>query len=96
MAWVVVIGSTVIVGDDVLIYQGVTLGASDPHQDGRRHPKLGNGVLVGANAVVLGGIEVGDNVKIGAGAVVVKDVPAGLTVVGVPVHKSQLRDVVEQ
>lgn len=53
-------------------------------------------MLVGANAVVLGGIEVGDNVKIGAGAVVVKDVPAGLTVVGVPVHKSQLRDVVEQ
>ncbi len=82
----IVIGSTVIIGNDVLIYQGVTLGASNPQQAGRRHPKLGNGVLVGANAVVLGGITVGDNAKIGAGAVVVKDVPASLTVVGVPAH----------
>ena len=80
----VVIGSTAIIGDDCMIYQGVTLGMTGKHPYGKRHPTLGDGVLVGANAVVLGNITVGDHAKIGAGAVVVEDVPSDVTVVGVP------------
>jgi serine O-acetyltransferase len=79
----VVIGETAIVGDRALIYQGVTLGGTGK-DSGKRHPTLGNNVVVGAGAKVLGNIEIGDNVRIGAGAVVLRDVPPNCTVVGVP------------
>ena len=79
----VVIGSTATIGDDCMVYQGVTLGMTGKH-GGRRHPTLGNDVVVGARAVILGDIRVGDDVKVGAGAVVVHDVPDGVTVAGVP------------
>ena len=78
-----VIGETAEVGDDVLIYQGVTLGGTGKEK-GKRHPTIGNGVVIAAGAKVLGAIEVGDNSRIGAGAVVVKPVPENCTVVGVP------------
>jgi serine O-acetyltransferase len=80
----VVIGETAIIGDDCTFYHGVTLGGQGDTKDGRRHPQIGNGVVIGAGAVILGPITVGDNAKIGAGAVVVKDVPASATAVGVP------------
>ena len=79
----VVIGETAIIGDDVLIYQGVTLGGTGHGRD-RRHPALGNHVVVGSGAKVLGKIELGEWVKVGAGSVVVKSVPAHATVVGIP------------
>ncbi len=79
----VVIGETAIVGDDVLLYQGTTLGGTGIVQ-GKRHPTVGNNVVIGAGAKVLGNITIGDNSYIGANAVVVKDVPANSTVVGVP------------
>lgn len=77
----VVIGETAEIGDDVTLYQGVTLGgvSLDP---GKRHPTLGNGVVVGAGAAVLGPFKVGDGARIGSNAVVVKAVPAGVTMVG--------------
>ena len=81
----IVIGETSIIGDDCLIYQGVTLGMTGKH-GGKRHPTLGNNVMVGANATVLGDIHVGDNAKIAAGAVVVHEVPHDTTVAGVPAH----------
>jgi serine O-acetyltransferase len=79
----VVIGGTAIVGDDVTIYQGVTLGGTSLQRK-KRHPTLGNNVVVGSGAAVLGDITIGDNVKIGANSVVVKDVPPNSTVVGIP------------
>jgi len=79
----VVIGETAMVGDDVLLYQGVTLGGTGIVQ-GKRHPTIGNNVVIGAGAKVLGNIIIGDNSYIGANAVVVKDVPPNSTVVGVP------------
>jgi serine O-acetyltransferase len=79
----VVIGETSDIGDDVLLYQGVTLGGTG-HERGKRHPTLGNRVVVGTGAKVLGGITIGDDVKIGAGSVVVHSVPDHCTVVGVP------------
>lgn len=79
----VVIGETTEIGDDVLLYKGVVLGGTSLEK-GKRHPTIGNGVIVGSNAVVLGAIEVGDYAKIGSGAVVVKPVPPAATVVGVP------------
>jgi serine O-acetyltransferase len=79
----VVIGETTIIGDDVLLYQGVTLGGTGGER-GKRHPTLGNRVVVGTGAKVLGNIQIGDNVKIGAGSVVVHHVPDNSTVVGVP------------
>ena len=79
----IVIGATATVGDDCLIYQGVTLGMTGKHR-GKRHPTIGSGVTIGANAVILGNITVGNNAKIGAGAVVVKPVPSDVTVAGVP------------
>lgn len=79
----VVIGETAEVGDDCTIYQGVTLGGTSLYQ-GKRHPTLGKGVIVGANAMILGGFTVGDGAKIGSAAVVVKEVPAGATAVGNP------------
>lgn len=81
----IVIGETTIIGDDCLLYQGVTLGGTG-NETGKRHPTLGNNVLVGVNACVLGNITLGDNVKVGGGAVVVNDAPAGCTMVGVPAH----------
>jgi len=79
----VVIGETAIIGDDVMIYQGVTLGGVSTNK-GKRHPTVGNHVVVGCNASVLGDIVIGNNVRIGAGSVVLKDVPDDCTVVGVP------------
>jgi serine O-acetyltransferase len=79
----VVIGETAEIGDDVTLYHGVTLGGTS-WKEGKRHPTLGNGVVVGAGAKILGPIHVGDNVKIGSNAVVVKDVPAGATAAGIP------------
>jgi serine O-acetyltransferase len=79
----VVIGETSIIGDDVAIYQGVTLGGTSQHKT-KRHPTIGNQVVIGASAILLGAISIGDSVKIGAGSVVVGDVPSHSTVVGVP------------
>jgi len=79
----VVIGATTIVGDDVLIYQQVTLGGTGKEQ-GKRHPTLGDNVIVGAGAKVLGNINIGNYSRIGAGSVVVEDVPEYSTVIGVP------------
>ncbi len=79
----VVIGETAEIGDDVLLYQGVTLGGTGGER-GKRHPTLGNRIVVGAGAAVLGNIELGDDVRVGAGSVVVHSVPAGSTVVGIP------------
>ena len=79
----VVIGETTVIGDDVLIYQGVTLGGTG-HEQGKRHPTLGNHVAVGSGATVLGDIRMGDWVKVGAGSVVVRPAPDHSTVVGVP------------
>jgi serine O-acetyltransferase len=79
----VVIGETAEIGDDVLLYQGVTLGGTG-NERGKRHPTLGNRVVVGTGASVLGNIRLGDDVKVGAGSVVVHSVPDGCTVVGIP------------
>lgn len=79
----VIIGETTIIGDNVTLYQGVTLGGTGKEQ-GKRHPTLGNNIMVGAGAKVLGSCTIGDNCKIGAGSVVLSDVPPGSTVVGVP------------
>ena len=79
----VVIGETTIIGDDVLIYQGVTLGGTGK-QTGKRHPTIKKGAMISAGAKVLGGFTVGEYAKIGAGAVVLKEVPPYATVVGVP------------
>lgn len=81
----VVIGETSVIGDDVTIYQGVTLGGTGK-EHGKRHPTIGNGVVIGAGAKVLGNITIGDNSRIGAGSVVMRSVPENSTVVGVPGH----------
>jgi serine O-acetyltransferase len=89
----VVIGETAEIGDDVLIYQGVTLGGTG-NEKGKRHPTIGNHVVIGTGAKVLGSITVGDHVKIGAGSVVVHPVPGYSTVVGIPgrVVKTRIPD----
>lgn len=79
----VVIGETAIVGDNVTLYQGVTLGGNGK-EHGKRHPTIGNNVMISAGAKVLGSFEIGDNSKIGAGSVVLSPVPSNCTVVGVP------------
>lgn len=79
----VVIGETAEVGDNVLLYHGVTLGGTGKDK-GKRHPTIGSNVIIGCGAKVLGPINVGDNAKIGANAVVVKPVPSGATAVGIP------------
>ncbi len=79
----VVIGETAEIGDYVTLFQGVTLGGTGKER-GKRHPTLGNHVVVGAGAKILGGIKIGDNVKIGANSVVLKSVPTNSTVIGVP------------
>ena len=79
----IVIGETAEIGDDVLLYQGVTLGGSGKDQ-GKRHPTIGNNVLIGSGAKVLGPFKVGDNSRIAANAVVLKEIPPNSTAVGVP------------
>ncbi len=92
----VVIGETAEIGDDVTLYQGVTLGGTGKEK-GKRHPTIRDGVLVGCGAIVLGAIEIGENAKIGAGSVVLDSVPENSTVVGVPgrviVHNGERVDV---
>ena len=79
----VIIGETAELGDNITLYQGVTLGGTGKEQ-GKRHPTLGDNVMVSAGAKVLGSFKIGENSKIGAGSVVLKEVPANCTVVGVP------------
>ena len=89
----VIIGETTVIGDDVTLYQGVTLGGTG-NETGKRHPTLGDNVLVGVGASVLGNLTIGDNSKVGGGAVVVRDVPPNCTVVGNPgriVRKGSVR-----
>ncbi|MDV2079300.1 serine O-acetyltransferase [Marinobacter xestospongiae] len=92
----VVIGETTVIGDDVTLYQGVTLGGTSWNK-GKRHPTLGNGVVVGAGAKILGPFEVGEGAKVGSNSVVTKAVPEGATVVGIPgrvivKHKDKVGD----
>jgi len=84
----VVIGETAVIGDDVLIYQGVTLGGTSL-EPVKRHPTIGSNVVIGAGASILGNIEVGPSAFVGAGSVVTKPVPAGSTVVGIPARVVQ-------
>ena len=81
----VVIGETAIIGDDVTMYQGVTLGGTGKEQ-GKRHPTIGDNVVIGGGAKILGNVTVGKNCRIGAGSVVLRNVPDDSTVVGVPGH----------
>ncbi len=87
----VVIGETAIIGDDVVMYQGVTLGGTGKER-GKRHPTIGNNVVVGVGAKVLGAITVGDGARIGGGAVVLKNVPPHSTAIGVPARVVATRD----
>ncbi|MGA9508469.1 MAG: serine O-acetyltransferase [Candidatus Sulfotelmatobacter sp.] len=80
-----VIGETAIVGDDVTLYQGVTLGGTGKEK-GKRHPTLGNNISIGSGAKLLGNITIGDNCRVGANSVVLRSVPANSTIVGVPGH----------
>ena len=80
-----VIGETAVVGDDVTLYQGVTLGGTGKEK-GKRHPTIGNHVSIGSGAKLLGNITIGDNCRVGAGSVVLRSVPANSTIVGVPGH----------
>ena len=89
----VVIGETAEIGDDVTLYHGVTLGGTSWEQ-AKRHPTLGNGVVIGAGAKLLGPIVIGDNARVGSNSVVVKDVPVGATVVGIPGRVVTRRDPV--
>ena len=82
----VVIGQTAVIEDDVLIYQGVTLGGTSLEKGIKRHPTIKKGVIIGSGAKVLGKITIGENAKIGSNAVVVKDVGANLTAVGIPAY----------
>jgi serine O-acetyltransferase len=79
----VVIGETAVIGDDCTLYHGVTLGGTTWKKE-KRHPTLGNNVVVGAGAKILGPIQIGDDVRVGSNSVVVKDIPPGATVVGIP------------
>lgn len=79
----VVIGETTIIGNNVIIYHGVTLGGTGKEK-GKRHPTIGNNVLIGCGAKILGNITINDNVKIGANAVVLNDIPKNVTAVGIP------------
>jgi len=95
----VVIGETSQIGDNVLLYQGVTLGGTS-QQKKKRHPTLGNNVVVGTGAKLIGAITIGDNTKVGAGSVVINSVPPNATVVGVPGRIVEIRnpdtDIVEK
>lgn len=87
----VVIGETTVIADNVTLFQGVTLGGTGK-QRGKRHPTIGNNVVIGAGAKVLGSIQVGDNAMVGANAVVVRDVPTNSTVVGIPGRVARTAD----
>ena len=87
----VVIGETSEIGDDVLLYQGVVLGGTTLEKK-KRHPTLGNGVEMGSGAIALGSITIGDGARIGSGSVVIKPVPAGVTVVGIPARMVTKRE----
>lgn len=82
----IVIGETAVIGDDCTLYHGVTLGGTSWNK-GKRHPTLHNGVVIGAGAQVLGPIEIGEGARVGSNSVVLKPVPAGVTVVGIPAHR---------
>jgi len=86
----VVIGETTEIGDDVLMYQGVTLGGTGKEK-GKRHPTIGNNVVIGTGAKILGNITVGHDTKVGAGSVVIRSVPDHSTVVGVPARVVRMR-----
>mgnify|MGYP000261900089 CR=1 FL=1 len=88
----VVIGETTIIGDNVTLYQGVTLGGTGK-DTGKRHPTLGNNVLVGSGAKVLGPFKVGDNARIAAGAVVLSEIPPNATAVGVPARVVKINGI---
>jgi serine O-acetyltransferase len=93
----IVIGETAEVGEDCLLYKGVVLGGTTLNK-GKRHPTLGRNVVVGSNACLLGNITVGDHVRVGSNSVVIRDVPSGSTVVGVParvVERKEVRDMVD-
>ena len=87
----VVIGETAEIGDNVVLYQGVTLGGTSAKKI-KRHPTLGNNVMVGSGAILIGAITIGDNVKIGSGSVVITSVPPNATVVGVPGRIVEIRN----
>ena len=89
----IVIGETAEIGDNVTMYHGVTLGGTNVigKNGTKRHPSIGNNVIIGSHAQILGPIKIGDNAKIGAGAIVVKDVEPGATVIGVAAHKVQTK-----
>ncbi|CAK4823660.1 unnamed protein product [Aphanomyces euteiches] len=80
----VVIGETCVIGDDVLLYQGVTLGGTGKEKGEKRHPTIGNNVVISAGAKVVGSFTIGDNSRIGANSVVLTEVPSNSTVVGIP------------
>ena len=80
----VVIGETAVIGDNVTMFHGVTLGGTGNEKDKKRHPTIGNNVFIGSGAKILGNITIGNNVKIGANAVVLKDVEDDRTVIGIP------------
>ena len=86
----IVFGETTVIGDNCTIYHGVTLGGTGK-DSGKRHPTLGNNVLIGAGAKVLGPVYIGDNVRVGAGSVVLKNLPANTTAVGVPAEVVRVR-----
>lgn len=86
----IVFGETTEIGDNCTIYHGVTLGGTGK-DSGKRHPTLGNNVLIGAGAKVLGPVYIGDNVRVGAGSVVLKNLPANTTAVGVPAEVVRVR-----
>jgi serine O-acetyltransferase len=93
----IVVGETAVVGDECILYKGVVLGGTTLEK-GKRHPTLGRNVVVGSNACLLGNILVGDHVRVGSNSVVIRDVPAGSTVVGVPariVERKEIRDMVD-
>lgn len=87
----VVIGETAEIGDDCMLYHGVTLGGTSLEK-GKRHPTLKNNVVIGAGAKILGPITLNDNAKVGGNAVVVKDVPEGVTVIGIPAREASQKD----
>ncbi len=91
----VVIGQTSVIEDDVLIYQGVTLGGTSLDRGKKRHPTIKKGAIIGAGAKILGDIEVGENAKIGSNAVVVKNVPSNTTAVGIPAYIVQAKKGLE-
>ncbi|WP_026883887.1 serine O-acetyltransferase EpsC [Clostridium akagii] len=94
----VVIGETAEVGNNVTIYHGVTLGGRGKEKGKKRHPTVGNNVLIGSGAKILGPVKIGDNAKVGANAVVLSDVPSGTTAVGIPariVEKKQDKNVID-